>query len=214
MQTGSSLVLRRLIGYMDYICRFQKEELDDNSGPSSPRILGARAVSSLTLQKDSSRPWRKQSCPKTGKWLPWPLKQFTQVWKDIEKEILKEKEEVGEGFSPLLSATGIKPLFLTYTCPYKSHPSQTKANILCYYLHGGFWGGSVVKNLPASAGDLGSIPGLGRSPGGGNDNLLRYSCLRNPMDGEAWQATVHRVAKSLTGVSDWTLKETLVICVI
>ena len=60
----------------------------------------------------------------------------------------------------------------------------------------------MVKNLPANAGDLGSIPGLGRSPGGGNDNLLPYSCLRNPMDREAWQATVHRVAKSLTGVSD------------
>ena len=50
----------------------------------------------------------------------------------------------------------------------------------------GFPGGSVVKNLPASAGDAGSIPGLGRSPGEGNGNPLQYSCLKNPMDGGAW----------------------------
>ena len=50
----------------------------------------------------------------------------------------------------------------------------------------------MVKNLPANAGDAGSIPGSGRSPGEGNGNPLQYSCLRNPMDGGAWQATVHR----------------------
>ena len=47
-----------------------------------------------------------------------------------------------------------------------------------------------------NAGDLGSIPGLGRSPGEGNDNPLQYSCLENPMDKGAWQAAVHGVAKS------------------
>ena len=46
----------------------------------------------------------------------------------------------------------------------------------------------MVKNLPASAGDLGSIPGPGRSPGGGNGNPVQYSCLENPMDRGAWQA--------------------------
>ena len=46
-----------------------------------------------------------------------------------------------------------------------------------------------VKNLPANAGDLGSIPGLGRSPGEGNGNPLPFSCLENPMDRGAWQAT-------------------------
>ena len=56
--------------------------------------------------------------------------------------------------------------------------------------------GSVVKNLPASAGNLGSIPGLGRSPGGGNGNPLQYSCLENPMDRGAWQAIVHEVTKT------------------
>ena len=52
-----------------------------------------------------------------------------------------------------------------------------------------FWASQVaqvVKNLPANPGDTGLIPGLGRSPGEGNDNPLQYSCLRNPMDREAW----------------------------
>ena len=61
----------------------------------------------------------------------------------------------------------------------------------------GFPGGSVVKNLPANAGDVGLIPGLGRSPVKGNGKLLQYSCLGNPMDRGAWQATVHGVAKEL-----------------
>ena len=53
----------------------------------------------------------------------------------------------------------------------------------------------TVKNLPANAGDPGLSLGLGRSPGGGNDNPLRYSCLENPMDRGEWQATVHGVAE-------------------
>ena len=59
----------------------------------------------------------------------------------------------------------------------------------------------VVKNLPANARDIrdvGSVPGWGRSPGGGRGNLLQYSCLENPMDRGAWQATVPRVSKSQT----------------
>ena len=61
----------------------------------------------------------------------------------------------------------------------------------------GFPGGSVVKNPPANAGDVGSVPGLGRSPGGGNGNPLQYSCLGNPLDRGAWWATVHGVAEEL-----------------
>ena len=61
----------------------------------------------------------------------------------------------------------------------------------------GFPGGSVVKNPPANAGDVGLIPGSGRSPGEGNGNPLQYSCLGNPMDRGTWQATVHGVAKEL-----------------
>ena len=56
-------------------------------------------------------------------------------------------------------------------------------------------GGSVVKNLPANAGDIGFISEWGKFPGEGNCNPLQYSCLGNPMDRGAWQATVHGVVK-------------------
>ena len=65
--------------------------------------------------------------------------------------------------------------------------------------------GFAVKNLPANAGDvrdMGWIPGLGRSPGGGHGNPLQYSCLKNPVDRGAWQATVDGVTKSQTQLSD------------
>ena len=68
----------------------------------------------------------------------------------------------------------------------------------------GFPGGSEVKAPACNAGDLGSIPGLGRSPGEGNGNSLQYSCLENPMDRGAWWATGHGVAKSRTRLSDFT----------
>ena len=64
--------------------------------------------------------------------------------------------------------------------------------------------GSEVKASDWNEGDLGSIPGLGRSPGEGNGNPLQYSCLENPMEGGAWQATVHGIAKSQTQLSDFT----------
>ena len=60
----------------------------------------------------------------------------------------------------------------------------------------GFPGSSVVKNLPATAGDMGLITGLGRSPGEGNGNPLQYSRLENPMDRGAWRATVHGVIEN------------------
>ena len=63
----------------------------------------------------------------------------------------------------------------------------------------GFPGG---KESACSAGDRGLIPGSGRSPGGRHGNSLQYSCLENPMDRAAWQATVHRVAKSQTCLSN------------
>ena len=61
----------------------------------------------------------------------------------------------------------------------------------------GFPSGSVVKNLSANAGNVGSTPESERSPGGGNGNPLQYSCLGNPMDREGWQATVYGAAKKL-----------------
>ena len=60
------------------------------------------------------------------------------------------------------------------------------------------------KASACSVVDLGSIPGLGRSPGEGNGNPLQYSCLENPMDRGPWQATVHGVTKSRTQLSDFT----------
>ena len=68
----------------------------------------------------------------------------------------------------------------------------------------GFPGGSEVKASASNAGDLGSIPGSGRSPGNGNGNPLQDSCLENPMDRGAWWATVHGVAKSRTRLSNLT----------
>ena len=58
--------------------------------------------------------------------------------------------------------------------------------------------GSASKESACNAGDLGSIPGSGRFPGGGHDNPFQHSCLENPMDREAWWATVHGVTKSDT----------------
>ena len=63
-------------------------------------------------------------------------------------------------------------------------------------------GGSDGKESACDAGDLGSIPELGRSPRGGHGNPLQDSCLENPMDREVWQATVHGVAKSWKRLSD------------
>ena len=65
----------------------------------------------------------------------------------------------------------------------------------------------MINNLPANAGDIrdsGSIPGSGRSPGGGNVNPLQNSCLKNPTDRGAWRAAVHGVAKNQTWLSAHT----------
>ena len=67
----------------------------------------------------------------------------------------------------------------------------------------GFPGGTSGKESTCNTRDTGSIPGLGRSPGGGHGSLLHYSCLQNPMDRGAWQAIVHRVANSQT----WKVSE-------
>ena len=77
----------------------------------------------------------------------------------------------------------------------KLHHSK---NILKALTTSGLPDNSNSKCLPAIAGHLGSIPALGRSPEEGNENPLQYSCLENPMDGRAWQATVRGVAESDT----------------
>ena len=82
-----------------------------------------------------------------------------------------------------------------------THKSSRKYR-LRYSDRKGFPFGSVVKSPPANAGDADSVPGSGRSPGGGNGNMLQCSCLENPMDRGTWQAAVHRVTKSWTQLSD------------
>ena len=66
----------------------------------------------------------------------------------------------------------------------------------------GFPGGSDGKESACNAGDLGSVPGVGKSPGEGNGNTLQDSCLENPMDTGAWWATVYGVTKSQTQLSN------------
>ena len=70
------------------------------------------------------------------------------------------------------------------------------ASSIQYSASGSFPGGKLVKNPPANVSDLGSIPGLGRSPGGGHSNPFQYSCLENPMDRGAWRAKIQSVTKS------------------
>ena len=82
-----------------------------------------------------------------------------------------------------------------------------KGNSACFLvmarLSMGFPSGSDGKESACNAGNLGSVPGSGRSPRKGNGNLLLYSCLENFIDREAWRATVHRVATGQTWLSDW-----------
>ena len=76
---------------------------------------------------------------------------------------------------------------------------------MVFHLKKDFPGGSDGKASAYNVEDPGSMPGSGRSPGEGNGNPFQYSCLENPMDGGAWRAAVHRVAKSWTQLSDFTL---------
>ena len=78
--------------------------------------------------------------------------------------------------------------------PEKKHIIK-KVKLTPGHLKSGFPHTSGIKNLPDNAGDAGSIPGLGRSPGGGHGNPLQYSCLENPTDRRAWHAAVHGVTK-------------------
>ena len=115
--------------------------------------------------------------------LEWVAISFSNAW--------KWKVKVKS-----LSCAGL--LATPWTAGYQASPSM------------GFWGvpcGSAGKESACNVGVLGSISGVGRSPGEGNGNPLQYSCLGNPMDGGAWWVTVHGVAKSLTwpstGATQW-----------
>ena len=87
-------------------------------------------------------------------------------------------------------------------CTHHTYARKTRRKMGKILRIVGFPGSSLVKTPPANAGDAGSIPGLGRSPGGGNGNPLQYSCLENPMDIGAWRATVHGVTKSQRQLSN------------
>ena len=83
---------------------------------------------------------------------------------------------------------------------YTALSNQVSKTCIFSIIQSMLWGfprGSVIKNLPANTGDTSWIPGSGRSPREGNDNPLQYSCLGNPMDRGAWQATVYGVTKEL-----------------
>ena len=80
-----------------------------------------------------------------------------------------------------------------------------------YYL--GFPGGSVGKESTCHAGNMGPNPGLGRSPGGEYGNLPQYSCVENPMDRGAWQATVYRVPKNQTGLKQLSMHTCILLTV-
>ena len=100
-------------------------------------------------------------------------------------------------------------VFLNYLTPYLSSSEMVLLKITVSFispswkhLMWGFPGSSAGKEFACNAGDLGSIPGLGRSLGGGHGTPLQYSCLENSMDTGAWRTTVHEVSKSQTGVSN------------
>ena len=100
----------------------------------------------------------------------------------------------------------------------ENHPANTlthEINICLLLLVTKLWDGltslvaQMVKASAYNAGDLGLVPGLGRSPGEGNGSPLQYCCLENPMDRGAWQAAVYGVAKSRTRLRDFTFTFTL-----
>ena len=104
----------------------------------------------------------------------------------------------------ITSRQGLKPLYQVKCWGYSINTSS---------INSGFPGGSEVKASACNVGDLGSIPRTGRSPGEGNGNPLQDSRLESPMDGGAWWATVHGVAKSRTRLSDFTFTFTLYLVV-
>ena len=117
-----------------------------------------------------------------GKWCRWTYWQSRNRDTDIERKCMNTKGG-GREWDGLGDWD-----WQVYTTMYK-----TDKNWL--YSTGGFPGIQVGKESACSAGDLGSIPGSGRSPGEGNGNPLQYSCLENPMDRGAWRATDHGVAR-------------------
>ena len=153
------------------------------------------------------------SCPvKVHKVFPWVIdwwvRDFHSGFSKGMNQITGYVLPVIFGSSPplpllLAKASLSSDLSLKITSCEKSQTHPTGL-ITTRHIMGGFPGSSDGKASAYKAGDLGSIPGSGRSPGEGNGNTLQYSCLENPTDQGAWWATVHGVAKSRTRLSDFT----------
>ena len=109
-------------------------------------------------------------------------------------------------------------MWLVLFCVLVRVLQRNKANSIKFmYIYKDTWGfpgGSVVKNPPANAGDAGSVPGFGRSPGGRNGNWLQYSCLQKLMGRGAWQATAHWVAKSWTRLTRLSTHRCATLCLV
>ena len=121
-----------------------------------------------------------------GKITPFSLAKFLRLYLSSENALSVKVSSLGN--------------CTQFQCPHVPrprtwHPCTGYCCLLLSRGSPGGAGGAVVKNPPANAGDAVSIPGLGRFPGGGHGNPLRYSCLENPMDRGAWGSTVHGVAK-------------------
>ena len=132
----------------------------------------------------------------------WPFPPLSQALphhpflQDSGGAVLKEgiqRERIGSQVRAMKS--GKHPEKIQWSGSPWTRPTQSRD---------GFPGGSVGKESACNAGDLGSIPRLGRCPGDRNGYSLQYSCLENHMDGGAWRATVHGVAKSRTRLSTHT----------
>ena len=106
----------------------------------------------------------------------------------------------------MTEASGLS--FVTWKESVLKHEAQVIPTILSLNkFPWGFPAGSDGKASACNAGDLGSVPGLRRSPGEGNGTLLQYPCLENPMDRGAWWAAVHGVAKSRTRLNTFTFNK-------
>ena len=107
---------------------------------------------------------------------------------------LCQQSNIARYYCTFQGTVRLKMFSLLFLCTYYFCKKYYKP-ITVQISNRSFPDGSVVKNPPADPGDMGSVPGLGRSPGKGNGKPLQNACLGNPMDRGAWQATVHGVIR-------------------
>ena len=134
-------------------------------------------------------------------WLYWsPSHRLLEVWEE-ESNFQAAVSSTPSLYCPLTSNKS----YILWLYPINIITSSCLPDPRVSWFNGIYWQyGSEVKASACNAGDLGSIPGSGRSPGERNGNPLQYSCLENPMDRGAWWATVHGVANGQTRLSDFT----------